>query len=76
MISALNSSSPTVNNYISIQPLMAAMEGNNDQLPKNTHPVDTQGTIQQNVHSLPPIITYNAHGILNTPNPNSLIAIV
>ena len=76
MISALNSSSPTVNNYTSIQPLMAAMKGNNDQLPKNTLPENTLGTIQENAHSLPTIITYNAHGILNTSNPNSLIAIV
>lgn len=45
-----------------------------DQLPKDALPVDTQGTIQENAHLMPPVTLYNAHGILTKSNPNSLVA--
>jgi hypothetical protein len=55
-------------------PLMASMLSTNDQLPNNTLPVDTQGTVQENAQVLPSVTLYNAHGILSKSNPNSLIA--
>jgi len=59
--------------YIQIAPVMEAMRTNNDRRPANSFPVDTQGTIQQNAHAVPPVTLYNAHGILNKTNPNSLL---
>lgn len=60
--------------YIQIQPLMAAMKNSNDDLPKNSLPIDSLGTAQSNTHLLPPVTLYNSHGILNKTNPNSLLA--
>jgi len=60
--------------YIQIQPLMAGMKNSNDNLPKNSFPIDNLGTAQSNTHLLPPITLYNSHGILNKTNANSLIA--
>jgi len=59
--------------YIQIAPVMEAMRTNNDRRPTNSLPIDTEGTIQQNAHSIPAVTLYNAHGILNKTNPNSLL---
>lgn len=64
----------SVNQYETLQPLIASMKASNDHLPKNTLPVDIHGTIQENAHSLPAVTLYNAHGILEKTHPNSLIA--
>ena len=63
-----------VSDYIALQPLLRAMDKGNDQLPKNSLPSNTQGTIQENAHPLPPVTLYNAHGIIVKQPPNSLIA--
>jgi hypothetical protein len=65
-----------VSNYIALQPLFRAMDKANDSLPKNSLPTNTEGTIQENAHSLPQVTIYNAHGIINKQPPNSLIAYV
>jgi len=60
--------------YLQLVPILAAMRANNDKLPKNAFPQDVEGTIQQNnSHLLPAVTLYNAHGILNKSNPNSLL---
>ena len=61
---------------VAVTPLLEAMLAKNDQLPKNTLPTQTLGTIQENADSIahPSITLYNAHGILSKDNPNSLIA--
>jgi hypothetical protein len=64
----------SINQYENLQPLMAAMKSQTDHLPKNGSPIDDLGTIQENVHSLPSVTLYNAHGILSKDKPNSLIA--
>jgi hypothetical protein len=64
----------SINQYETLQPLMAALKSQADQLPKNDLPVDVMGTIQENSHSLPNVTLYNAHGIIDSKNPNSLIA--
>lgn len=66
--------SVNINNYETLQPLMAALKTQNDQLPKNTLPVDSMGTIQENAHNVPQVSLYNAHGLLDNKKPNSLIA--
>jgi len=63
----------SVNQYETLQPLMAAMKSQTDHLPKNDLPVDTMGTIQENAHNMPAVTLYNAHGILSKTSPNSLI---
>lgn len=65
-----------VTQYMQLQPLVAAMKADNDQLPKNTLPVDTYGTIQQVAEATakPKLSIYNAHGILSPQQPNSLVA--
>ena len=65
-----------VSNYIALQPLMKAMDKANDNTPKNALPSNTEGTIQENTHSLPQVTIYNAHGIINKQPPNSLLAYV
>ena len=59
-----------------VTPLLQAMLAKNDSLPKNSLPVNTQGTIQENADeaALPSVTLYNAHGILRNSNPNTLIA--
>ena len=66
--------SPQVANYMGVQPLIAATKTAADDLPKTSLPTEVPGTIQENTHNIPTVLTYNAHGILNTKNPNSLIA--
>jgi hypothetical protein len=54
---------------------MEYMKQTTDKMPNNSLPQDTQGTIQENNSSLlPPVTLYNSHGILQSSNPNSLIA--
>jgi hypothetical protein len=62
-----------VSDYVQIPPVMEAMRTNNDRRPNNSLPIDTQGTVQQNAHSVPPVTLYNSHGILVKTNPNSLL---
>ena len=64
----------SINQYETLQPLMAALKSQSDHLPKNGLPVDTHGTVQENAHNLPNVTIYNAHGIIDSKNPNSLIA--
>lgn len=61
--------------YTALKPLIAAMHSNNDKLPDNSLPVNTQGTIQENADKAAKVnvVTYNAHGILKSENPNSLL---
>ncbi len=63
-----------VNNYNQLPSLHQGMLSNNDKTPDNALPIDSNGTIQSNAHNIPQVVTYNAHGILNNKNPNSLIA--
>jgi hypothetical protein len=65
--------SQKVSNYLEIKPILAAMKADNDRMPKNTLPIDTNGTIQSNTKSIPQVSLYNSHGILKKTNPNSLI---
>ena len=59
--------------YLELTPVMESIRSNNDRRPKNSLPEDTQGTIQSNVENIPEVTLYNAHGILNKTNPNSLL---
>jgi len=61
--------------YLTIQPILAAMKASNDQLPKNDLPVDTNGTIQQNAEAAahPKLTIYNAHGIITSDKPNTIL---
>ena len=64
----------TVSSYIELAPIIEAMRSNNDKRPKNSLPVNTEGTVQSNNDKVYKDITlYNAHGILSKINPNSLI---
>jgi hypothetical protein len=51
------------------------MKASNDQLPKNDLPVDTNGTIQQNAEAAahPKLTIYNAHGIITSDKPNTIL---
>ena len=62
-----------VANYMELQPVVSAMKANNDKMPKNSLPEDTNGTIQSHAVSIPPVTLYNAHGLLSKTNANSLI---
>ena len=62
-----------VSSYIELAPIIAAMQANNDKRPKNSLPIDTHGTVQSNVDSIPEVTLYNAHGILSKARPNSLL---
>ena len=64
-----------VNDYTALKPLIAAMQSNNDRSPSNSLPSNTNGTIQENAdkQSKSSIVTYNAHGILKSSDPNSLL---
>lgn len=64
----------SINQYQTLQPLMAALKSQSDQMPKNSLPSDILGTIQENVQSVPNVTLYNAHGLLDAKKPNSLIA--
>ena len=61
---------------IAIQPLLASMKNHNDQQPKNSLPINTEGSIQDNAEkaAMPNVTLYNAHGILTRNKPNTLIA--
>jgi len=63
----------SVNEYVDIAPLFKAMKTQTDHLPKNSLPTETLGTVQENTHSIPQVTLYNAHGILDKKNPNTLI---
>ena len=65
-----------VSDSIAIQPLLAAMQTNNDRLPSNSLPVNTEGTIQENAEkaATPEVTLYNAHGVVYRNKPNALIA--
>lgn len=64
---------PIISVQSQIDPLFATMLAANDQQPKNALPTETEGTVQENTHLLPPVTLYNSHGILKKSNPNSLI---
>lgn len=64
----------SINSYQTLQPLMAAMKTQTDKTPKTSLPTETLGTIQENTQSLPSVSVYNAHGILDSKNPNTLLA--
>lgn len=71
-IQAVNS----VSNSIQLTPVIQAMLVANNKMPKNALPIDTDGTVQSNNDDLlPEISLYNAHGILKTTKPNSLLGI-
>ena len=70
----INVVSPQVSNYVGLQPLHAATMTNTDKLPKTSLPTELPGTVQSNTHNIAPVVTYNAHGILDAKTPNSLIA--
>jgi hypothetical protein len=69
-------STPQVSDSIALQPLIAAMQTNNNKLPSNSLPVNTEGTIQENAEkaAIPEVTLYNAYGVLNRNKPNALIA--
>lgn len=75
-IAPINITTPQVSNYVGIQPVIAATKASNDKLPKSASPTGTLGTIQENVHNIEPVVLYNAHGIIDAKNPNSLIAYI
>lgn len=64
-----------VSEYTALKPLIAAMQSGNDRNPSNSLPSNTNGTIQENAdkESKPSVTVYNAHGILKSSNPNSLL---
>lgn len=53
-----------------LQALMQSM----DHMPKNSMPIQTNGTVQQNFGTIPSPTLYNAHGIVTPQTPNTLIA--
>ena len=59
--------------YLQVTPVMEAMRSSNDKRPSNSLPEDTQGTIQENAHNIPPVTLYNSHGILKKTDSNSLL---
>ena len=64
-----------VSSYIELAPIIAAMQANNDKRPKNSLPINTHGTVQSNVNSIPEVTLYYAHGLLKNSKPNSLLGI-
>lgn len=64
-----------VSSYIELAPIIAGMRSNNDKMPKNSLPINTQGTIQSNIHSIPEVTLYNAHGLLSNNKPNTLLGV-
>jgi hypothetical protein len=63
-----------VSSYIELAPIIEAMRSNNDRRPKNSLPINTEGTIQSNNNKVYKDVTlYNAHGILTKTKPNSLL---
>ena len=73
-ITPINVVSPQVSDYVGLQPLHAAILSNTDTLPKTSLPTELPGTVQENTHNIAPVVTYNAHGVLNSKTPNALIA--
>jgi hypothetical protein len=63
----------SISSYQTLQPLIAAMKTQTDKLPKTSLPTETEGTIQENTRSLPQVTLYNAHGILDSKSPNTLL---
>lgn len=53
-----------------LQALLQSM----DHMPKNSLPIQTNGTVQQNFGTIPAPTLYNAHGIVTPQSPNTLIA--
>jgi hypothetical protein len=70
----INVVDPQVSGYVGIQPLHAATMTNTNKLPKTALPTELPGTVQENTHNIAPVVTYNAHGIINAKTPNALIA--
>jgi hypothetical protein len=63
-----------VSSYIELAPIIAAMRAGNDKRPRNSLPVNTEGTVQSNNDKVYADVTlYNAHGVLNKTKPNSLL---
>jgi hypothetical protein len=72
-IAPINVVSPQVSNYVGLQPLHAAVLSNTNNLPKTALPTELPGTVQENTHNIAPVVTYNAHGVLDAKKPNALI---
>lgn len=72
-IAPINVVDPQISNYVGLQPLHAAIVANTDGLPKTALPTEIPGTVQSNTHNIAPVVTYNAHGILDAKTPNALI---
>ena len=70
----INVVDPQVSRYVGLQPLHAATMTNTDKLPQTSLPTELPGTVQSNTHNIAPVVTYNAHGVLNSKTPNALIA--
>jgi hypothetical protein len=66
--------SPQVSNYMAVQPLVAAVVNVSDSLPKTSLPTEIPGSVQSKTHNIKPVVLYNAHGILDMKNPNTLLA--
>lgn len=66
----------TPTNTYRVVPIFEMMLTSNNKNPRNSLPIDVQGTIQSNAdkQALVDVTLYNAHGILVNSNPNSLIA--
>lgn len=63
-----------VSSYIELAPIIEAMRSSNDRRPKNSLPINTEGTVQSNNDKVYKDVTlYNAHGVLSKKNPNSLL---
>jgi hypothetical protein len=75
-IAPINVVSPQVSDYVGLQPLHAAILSNTDTLPKNALPTEIPGTVQENTHNIAPVVTYNAHGLLDAKTPNTLIVYI
>ena len=75
-MSTLTTPVTQVSDSIALQPLIASMQSNNNSLPRNSLPVNTEGTIQENADktSSLDVTLYNAYGVLSRNKPNALIA--
>ena len=72
-VAPINTTNPQVSNYNATMPLIAFLKQSNDSNPKTSLPTEVPGTVQENTHPIPEVTLYNAHGIINSKRPNSLI---
>lgn len=63
-----------VNEYTQLAALLTALRQTNDRLPKTSLPTEIPGTVQGDVHLLPPITIYTDHGRLaSNKGPGNLL---